>query len=58
MLTVGANATQRPAIATPTRVLAQASAVFAGRHGFITPRDLFRWAERRAVGYQVVSDTC
>ena len=26
----------------------QASAVFAGRHGFITPRDLFRWANRRA----------
>ena len=27
----------------------QGSQVFAGRHGFITPRDLFRWAERRAV---------
>lgn len=27
--------------------------VFAGKHGFITPRDLFRWAERGAVGYQV-----
>ena len=25
--------------------------VFAGRHGFITPRDLFRWANRPAVGY-------
>lgn len=23
----------------------------AGRHGFITPRDLFRWANRQAVGY-------
>ena len=29
----------------------QASNAFAGRHGFITPRDLFRWAERGAVGY-------
>jgi midasin len=24
----------------------QSSRVFAGKHGFITPRDLFRWAER------------
>ncbi|KAJ7552529.1 hypothetical protein O6H91_06G059200 [Diphasiastrum complanatum] len=24
----------------------QGSKVFAGKHGFITPRDLFRWAER------------
>jgi midasin len=31
----------------------QATNVFAGKHGFITPRDLFRWAERGAVGYQV-----
>ena len=23
-----------------------ASRVFLGKHGFITPRDLFRWAER------------
>eukprot|EP00899_Mesostigma_viride_P010035 jgi/Mesvir1/19032/Mv12798-RA.1 len=29
----------------------QGSAVFAGKHGFITPRDLFRWANRGAVGY-------
>ena len=28
------------------------SNVFAGRHGFITPRDLFRWAGRGAIGYQ------
>lgn len=27
--------------------------MFAGKHGFITPRDLFKWAERGAVGYQV-----
>lgn len=31
----------------------QATNAFAGKHGFITPRDLFRWAERHAVGYQV-----
>ncbi|CAA0814598.1 Unknown protein, partial [Striga hermonthica] len=29
----------------------QSSKIFAGKHGFITPRDLFRWAERfRAFG--------
>lgn len=28
------------------------SNVFAGRHGYITPRDLFRWANRGARGYQ------
>ncbi len=27
------------------------SNVFAGRHGYITPRDLFRWANRPAIGY-------
>ena len=27
------------------------SNVFAGKHGYITPRDLFRWANRPAVGY-------
>ena len=32
----------------------QGSNVFAGKHGFITPRDLFRWAGRGAVGYQQV----
>lgn len=32
----------------------QATNVFAGKHGFITPRDLFKWAERGAVGYQVM----
>lgn len=26
--------------------------MFAGKHGFITPRDLFKWAERGAVGYE------
>ena len=30
----------------------QVSNVFAGKHGFITPRDLFKWAERGAIGYE------
>jgi hypothetical protein len=34
----------------------QASNAFAGRHGFITPRDLFRWAERGAVGYAELAE--
>jgi midasin len=29
----------------------QTSRVFDGKHGFVTLRDLFRWAERGAVGY-------
>ncbi|KAG2499138.1 hypothetical protein HYH03_002721 [Edaphochlamys debaryana] len=32
-----------------------AHSVFAGKHGFITPRDLFRWAERGAVGYEALA---
>lgn len=32
------------------------SNVFAGRHGFITARDLFRWALRGAVGYQALAE--
>jgi midasin len=28
------------------------STVFAGRHGLITARDLFRWAARGAIGYE------
>ncbi len=32
------------------------SNVFAGRHGFITPRDLFRWAGRGAIGYQQLAE--
>ena len=31
----------------------QSTNVFAGKHGFITARDLFKWAERGAVSYQV-----
>eukprot|EP00798_Chlamydomonas_sp_ICE-L_P024873 gene24873-10534_t len=34
----------------------QNSNAFAGKHGFITPRDLFRWAERGAVGYQELAE--
>ena len=30
-----------------------ASRIFQGKHGFITPRDLFRWADRRPGTYQV-----
>lgn len=32
------------------------SNVFAGRHGYITPRDLFRWAGRGAIGYQELAE--
>lgn len=31
------------------------SNVFAGKHGYITPRDLFRWANRPALGYQDIA---
>ncbi|KAK9809153.1 hypothetical protein WJX72_010301 [[Myrmecia] bisecta] len=34
----------------------QSSNVFAGKHGFITPRDLFKWAGRGAVGYQQLAE--
>lgn len=30
--------------------------MFAGKHGFITPRDLFRWADRGAVGYEQLAE--
>ena len=30
--------------------------MFAGKHGFITPRDLFKWAGRGAVGYQQLAE--
>uniref|UniRef100_A0A2P2MUR2 Midasin n=1 Tax=Rhizophora mucronata TaxID=61149 RepID=A0A2P2MUR2_RHIMU len=34
------------------QLLRQSSKVFAGKHGFITPRDLFRWANRlRTFGF-------
>jgi midasin len=31
--------------------------MFAGKHGFITPRDLFKWAGRGAVGYQELAES-
>ncbi|KAL0049173.1 hypothetical protein WJX82_008148 [Trebouxia sp. C0006] len=34
----------------------QVSNVFAGKHGFITPRDLFKWAGRGAVGYPELAE--
>lgn len=34
----------------------QASAVFAGKEGFITPRDLFRWAGREPQSYQELAE--
>jgi midasin (ATPase involved in ribosome maturation) len=30
----------------------QGSKVFAGKHGFITLRDLFKWADRRPASYE------
>ena len=33
-----------------------ASRVFLGKHGFITPRDLFRWAERKPSTYQELAE--
>lgn len=32
------------------------SNIFAGRHGFITPRDLFRWADRHAASYEELAE--
>jgi midasin len=34
----------------------QTSKVFAGKEGFITPRDLFRWAGRRAGDYTALAE--
>ena len=39
-----------------TSSIAQATNVFAGKHGYITPRDLFKWAGRGAVGYQQLAE--
>ena len=30
--------------------------MFAGKHGLITPRDLFKWAARGAVTYQHLAE--
>ena len=37
--------------------IVQATNVFAGKHGYITPRDLFKWAGRGAVGYQQLAES-
>ena len=34
----------------------QESKVFAGKSGYITPRDLFRWGDRQAQGYQELAE--
>ena len=34
-------------VMTTLQIRRQNSAIFQGKHGFITPRDLFRWAERK-----------
>eukprot|EP01061_Rhynchopus_euleeides_P037059 TRINITY_DN626_c0_g1_i2.p1 TRINITY_DN626_c0_g1~~TRINITY_DN626_c0_g1_i2.p1 ORF type:complete len:1401 (+),score=678.40 TRINITY_DN626_c0_g1_i2:591-4205(+) len=34
-------------VMTALQLRRQNSAIFSGKHGFITPRDLFRWAQRR-----------
>ncbi|KAJ1401026.1 Sigma-54 interaction domain, ATP-binding site 1 [Sesbania bispinosa] len=39
-------ATKMVEVMKELRVHRQSSRVFAGKHGFITPRDLFRWADR------------
>nr|CAJ2472382.1 unnamed protein product [Leishmania braziliensis] len=43
-------------VMTALQIHRQNSQIFAGRHGFITPRDLFRWAERRPVTYQQLAE--
>nr|CCC89279.1 unnamed protein product [Trypanosoma congolense IL3000] len=43
-------------IMTTLQLRRQGSQVFAGRHGFITPRDLFRWAERHPRTYQEMAE--
>jgi midasin len=35
----------------------QTTQVFAGKHGFITLRDLFRWAERHPRTYEELANT-
>lgn len=32
------------------------SSVFSGKHGFITSRDLFRWANRQPQSYQQIAE--
>ena len=34
----------------------RSSNVFQGKHGFITPRDLFRWADRKPLTYEELAE--
>lgn len=34
----------------------QSSHLFAGKHGYITPRDLFRWGDRKPLTYQELAE--
>lgn len=43
-------------VMTSLQVRRQNSQIFAGKHGFITPRDLFRWAERKPSTYQELAE--
>ncbi|KPI85510.1 hypothetical protein ABL78_5430 [Leptomonas seymouri] len=43
-------------VMTALQIRRQNSQIFAGRHGFITPRDLFRWAERRPATYHQLAE--
>lgn len=43
-------------VMTNLQLRRQSSQIFAGRHGFITPRDLFRWAERHPSTYQELAE--
>ncbi|CCW59800.1 unnamed protein product [Phytomonas sp. EM1] len=43
-------------IMTNLQTRRQNSQIFAGRHGFITPRDLFCWAERKPSTFQELSE--
>ncbi|CBH08836.1 hypothetical protein, conserved [Trypanosoma brucei gambiense DAL972] len=43
-------------VMTTLQIRRQGSRVFAGRHGFVTPRDLFRWAERCPGTYQEMAE--
>ncbi|KAG5479950.1 hypothetical protein LSCM1_06368 [Leishmania martiniquensis] len=43
-------------VMTALQIHRQNSQIFAGRHGFITPRDLFRWAERKPETYQQLAE--
>lgn len=46
------HATKLVAVMQELRMRRARGAVFAGGHGLITPRDLFRWATRAGVSYE------